>query len=270
MALPDISWTNNLGTISFRRALLSVADAWQWAGRGVVTTKQIQVDGHVKQDFITPEGNEAVLNGPVLDKMRGTRGTLVLPWASIPNVKLTGLDYPVGVWLDYQPVSATFADDHPAGAAYTLTYFGLPLLNPRIGQPIPARPLRDEYLQMPRQPIGQVFLPSSAAGVMRTKGGHKLMAISITGAISVPNGVLPTNLIETLIHRASMTPDSLDPNVPAGYPAPFNLGDAIPELASDLNFANCIVAESRFSWKVEQNVVQVSLSLLSQPQLVEV
>ena len=140
--LPDITFTNNLGSISFQRCLVGVIDNWVWNGSAVKHSKQVHISGHVQQQIGgTSEGLENALttNGG----NRGQMGSLLLPWTTLTNVKLMEISYPTDVWIEIVPVTATFQDDRPDNNIYTIHFFGYELHNPRISMPIPFRRPKD-------------------------------------------------------------------------------------------------------------------------------
>ena len=50
MALDDISFTNNLGTITFKRAMMDISDDWQWNGRNPVHRKRVSLEARITRD----------------------------------------------------------------------------------------------------------------------------------------------------------------------------------------------------------------------------
>lgn len=166
MADDDVQFSNNLGTISFKRFLVSVEDQYDWDGSRVVHQKQISLQGFID---ITDSSEllDAILTPTAT--MTGQRGTLTMPWALINNVKLASIEYPEDIDINMVPVTATFIDEQPAGQDYTIDWFGYTLHNPRIGVSIPTRECRDDYPHMPVN-WGTLFNPFSiGGGVMRTK-----------------------------------------------------------------------------------------------------
>lgn len=262
-SLADVTFANNLGTITFKRFLLTVADDWEWDGRRVIRRKTISLDGWMSQDVA--ERIDAVLSPS--GQMTGGLGTLTLPWGQVQNVKCVSLEIPDGDWIDLVPVTAQFVDENPNNAIYTADWFGLKLHNPRMALSIPTREARDIY---PHALLQQntIFDPQSiGAGVMRTKSAPGLMEISLTGAITVDGPTLPADLIAKLMQRTNT--DATLPTtseVPSGYPRPFHMSEASPQMANKLPLVNMIVAGGRLAWDVENGVVMVSLNLLAQPQ----
>jgi hypothetical protein len=268
MSLPDVSFTNNLGTITFKRCLLGVTDSWAYDGRAVKRVKTVSVDGHIMRGG-AGEDLEGVLTDPRLTARHyGEAGTLTLPWTTISNVRINGLDIPTGQWIDFVPVTATFTDDAPLDNVYFWTFFGVELYGPRLSLPLSIRPLLDEYPQMPLVPVGGWNPINPRAGAFRIRGGTKNMALGLTGSIRTPGAKLPTGLLTTLSQRcgfgATGTPP---PGIYAGFPQPFNLGDAIPQIKDDMNLAHVIVGGGQLRWDVEMEMAEVSLQLLCPPQI---
>lgn len=267
MALSDVKFENNLGSVVLKRCLISVSDQWEWNGRAVRKVKTITVEGHLKQDDASPELYDTLLTDPRQPgRGKGGLGTLTVPWTTLSNVAISSIDQPEGVWLDYHPISVTFIDEYPDANLYTVTWRGVTLHSPRISVDFPSAQLRDEYMQMPLQ-TGVLFNKFQiGATVMRTKSFPGLMGVQLSGYFFVAGGTLPDGWEQTFTMRAGMSQDTITGLVPAGYPLPFNLGEAVPELAHCLPLANVILASSRLNWDVEQGAVQVQLDMLCQPQ----
>jgi hypothetical protein len=267
MSLPNVSFTNNLGTIQFVRCLLGITDSWEYNGRVARHVKSISVQGHVLQGGIGEQFTGIITNRSVVGQRYGDIGTLTLPWTTLTNIRLTDLSFPDNVWLDYVPVEATFADDYPDGNQYTITLFGFTVYNPRIQLPIPDRQLRDEY---PLQPLLYTVpaVGNPRYGVFRTRAGQKNMEITITGSIRITDVKLPPYLIDKLTQRANTTISTMNALIPTGYPNTFNLGDAIPEIRNDLNYAHCMVIGSQIQWNVEQQMAMITVQMLCPPQTV--
>lgn len=262
---PDVSFTNNLGSITFKRCLIAVTDSWQYSGRGSRHVKSISIDGHVKREEAGEKFHEILTRPWELNKHRGETGSLTLPWTTLQDIQIVDLSVGAGVWGEYIPFTATFADDRPENNRYTISFFGLTLFNPRISLPVAVRPVVDD---MPRMPWMYSWNPMHPrTGVMRRRGGARNMEVSITGTIRASNGNLPDGLFSTLIRRAGIDFIPTGFNVPAGWPAPFNLGDAIPEIKDDTNLAHCIVVGGQVQWAVERNVAQVALNIMCPPQV---
>jgi hypothetical protein len=264
MALPDVSFTNNLGTITFKRCIIGVTDSWEWAGRGVKHVKSISISGQVKQG-----GTDEKLDGILTQrgtpaKNVGDTGTLTLPWTTINHVKLAGIEWSESKWTDFTPVDCQFIDDTPYNNRYTWTLFGQTLFNPRITIPVASRPLLDDYPQM-RWAAGFIA-GDPRSGCFTLRGNEKNMDFSVSGTIRVTDVALPTNLLNTLQMRVGQQTVLRGTLNAGGYPVPFNLGEAIPELRDDLNLAHCIVIGGQLQWYVEQQQASINLSLLAPPQ----
>jgi hypothetical protein len=260
----DVTFTNNLGSVTFKRFLLSVEDAFEWdlGSRRVARRKQITVEGYYSRDV--SERTDGVLTPDQTHS--GSLGSLLLPWTTLNNVKCVSIEVPDNQWIDFAPVTAVFVDENPLGRPYTFTWFGYTFQNPRISVNIPTRECRDEYPQMLIQD-SFYDLTDFGGGVMRTKTAPGLMEISLSGTIFIEGSQLPTDLIPTLIQRANAYPSlGLTNTVPSGYPRPFAMSDACPEMANKLPLVNIIVAGGRIAWDVENGDLTVNLTLLAQPQ----
>ncbi len=263
--LPDVTFTNNLGSITFKRCLVGVTDSWEWAGRGVRHVKSVTISAHVQRNG-TGEKLDGILTSRTEDgRKAGGLGVLTLPWTSLSNMKVVSLDWQEGTWIDYVPVTATFVDDTPYNNRYTFTLLGYTLYNPRITLPIPSQPIIDEFPQMPwTRSTARPYGPR--AGTFRTRASERNMDVVVSGTIRTPDGQLPENLVQNLTMRAGWNNPLVNPGMAGGYPQPFNLGDAIPEVKDDLNLAHCIVTGGQIAWFVERDQARIDLQVLCPPQ----
>ena len=266
MALPDISFTNNVGTVAFKRAMIDVSDDWQWDGRAVTHRKRISVDAWITRD--ASEQLEGVVTRFDGSPATGAMGDLTLPWTVLHKIKLESLEQSTGTWQEYCHVQATFLDDLPQNNLYMVHLFGLELHNPRLSLPIPAKPTYDAYAQIISNNSGSVNPHNPFYGPIRFRMGYGMMQIGISGSLLFQDGLLPPDLLGILQQRQGVTTDtSFDlASLPDGYPIVFKLGEAIPELANDLAMSVCFVSGGRVQWDVEKQVARIQLQLLTQPQ----
>lgn len=267
MALPDVSFTNNLGTVTFKRSQVSVGDAYQWDGRTVNHRKQVQVDAWVSRDVT--ERLSGVLR-PLLGPL-GQRGLLTVPWTALQDMRLESLVCEPGGWQDLVQVSATFSDDRPANNLYKVTFFGLELYHPKLSLPIPSKSTNDYYAQVPLGPLpggGEIASDNAFIGPIRFRTGYAMMQMVFSGVLRLEAGTLPADLVAKLSKRMGVTGGETGDiaDLPPGYPCVFKLGEAIPELAGSLTLNGVFVAGGRIMWDVEKNQARVQLSLLAQPQ----
>jgi hypothetical protein len=269
MALPDISFTNNIGSITFKRCLLDLADEWQWDGRAVVHRKRISVQGMMSRDASEAvEGILTTVNSPTKNLAR--RGALTLPWATLQNIRVESLEQAGGGasgWQVMVPVAASFVDDLQKNNIYSLTFFGLKLQNPRLSIPIPAKRTTDYFAQIPSTQNGEVEHQNPLYGPIRFRTGYEIMEIAVSGAIALESGTLPADIAGILQQRTGVTVNAQSlADLPAGYPVVFKLGQAIPELAGDLAISSVFVRRSSLSWNVEKQMAQVRINMVTQPQ----
>ena len=266
MALPDVSFTNNVGTVTFKRCLLDIADEWQWDGRAVVHKKVVSIQGWMTRD--PSEAIEGVLTDPTSStKSLGQYGNLVLPWTTLENIRIDTLEQGVAGWQVMAPVTASFVDDHPQSNIYTVSFFGLQLNNPRLTIPIPAKRTVDFYTQIPFVSIGDVTPDNPFYGPIRFRTGYDVMSIVLTGSIALDDGILPADIVETLQQRTGVTVGAVSQaELPDGYPVVFRLSDAIPELKKNLAISGVFVRQAQFTWNVEEQIAQVSIAMVTQPQ----
>jgi hypothetical protein len=269
MALPDVSFTNNLGTIVFKRALVDIADQFTSDGRSVVRAKRVTVDAQVAR--ATAERLEGVMGASA----PGLPGTLTLPWGAISNVKIESLEADVGAWQDFCPVTVSFLDDRPENNIYTLMVMGYELHNPRITMPVAAKRTYDYYLQIPSQQQGAIAPSNPYYGPIRFRTGYGMMEINISGSLVLPSGTLPEGLRERLVQRIGVDPPVMDgyteivnlaTTLPPGYPKVFRLKDAIPQIDGQLSTTCVFVASGKVIWDIEKLSARVNLTLLAQPQ----
>ena len=266
--LPDITFTNNVGFITLKRCMLEVSDEWTWDGRNATHAKQIAVEAWINRD--SAEGLEGVVTRTNGAPNHGGRGQLVLPWATLENVKIESIEQGEGVWAEMIPVSVRFIDDHPDTNIYSMFFFGLELHNPRLSIPVPSKNTTDNYAQTPMRGGASMIVYGDVApknpwyGPIRYRSGYAMMSLSLSGTLFLPDGVITTHMIETLQQRIGV--GTVTGSMPVGYPATFALGEAIPGLSSELGITHVIVAGARLNWSVEQRSARVNINLLAQPQ----
>ncbi len=270
MALPDVNFTNNVGAVTFKRCLVDVSDEWQWNGRAVTRRKRVTIDGWITRD--TSEAIEGIQTQVGDGPSKGFLGTLTLPWTVLNGIKIESINMELAGWQDMVHVQASFLDDLPSNNIYTLSFYGLVLHNPRLALPIPAKNTYDYYVQMP------MTLPSGASGVIgpsnpfyapiRFRTGYGMMTIQLSGSLSLPEGPLPTDLIDKLTKRMGVGDGAVGDsgNLPDGFPCIFKLGEAIPELAGDIAMTSVFVAGGQIAWTVEKQIARITLRMRTQPQ----
>ena len=266
MALPDVSFTNNVGTVTFLRSLIDVTDDWTWDGQTVTHRKHVTVDAQVTR--ANAEALEGVVTRFDGSEPVGQRGTLTVPWTTLSNMKLESIDQVPGGWQNMCQVSASFVDDVPNNNLYKIHLLGFELENPRLTLPVPAKPTFDYYAQILTNAPGPVAASNPFFGPIRFRMGYGMMTISVGGSLQLPNGKLPDGIVEILQQRVGVG-DSLAidiANLPNGYPYVFPLGEAIPEISNDLAMTGVFVTGGRVIWDIERQVAKIQLSMMTQPQ----
>lgn len=270
----EISYENNLGKVVFRRCLVGLSDQWQWNGQVVKHTRTIELDGYVEQAD-APEESEGL--EPILTaRVSGRPGTLVLPWTRLEGIKIQSINMPTGPWLDLEPVQVTFLDERPGQNIYTMSFFGLTLHNPKLTLPIPWRRSTDHHVPMPLATqdteMGNQVL---AYKPLRTREPHDLMPVKLEGTVflrDVPEGETTTerihHVVDVIQQRSGTAPHTRDSSLPPGYPRPFHLTQACPELAGQLEIAHLFVEDAQAAWDVEKETLAISLQMLAPPQRV--
>jgi len=290
--LPDVSFTNNLGSVSFKRCLVGFTDQWGWDGAMVNFAKTITIKGVMNQDAMSPEGAEGILSsveilgGGSNSESRGLPGDLVLPWTTLHNVIPSRIVTPDGIWVDEIEVDAQFTDHHPADNLYTLHFFDLILHNPRIQIPTPGRQINDIFVQMPQLSTNTLMPSDLLYGPVRVRPHYEMMALSLSGTIllkEVPglqSGAVVSAatlgeedvdlrlafLREVLSQRASTSVVTATSGMRPGYPRVFDMQDCTPEIGTQVPVRKMFVANSRMVWRVEDGSAIVTINLLAQPQ----
>lgn len=264
--LPDIIFSNNLGSYTFERCLVSISDQWNWNGSSVKNTKIVTITGHIKRsDFQnTPEGWDALLT---TGSEKGKEGTLQLPWTTLEGIKVTSFGTQSNTWIDYVPFSATFADENPNGNVYTLHFFDIELHNPRLSLPIHSRRVFDEHTHFPNN-VNTLTTYNPRNQRIRYESGFRMMEIALSGTMLLEEPILPEGLIEKLkMQKGSFYQFDGIPlnNLPVGYPNPFPLSTAIPEL-DGININNVILTNCSLTWDLENQSANVSMTMTAQPQ----
>ena len=268
--LPDVSFTNNLGTVTFQSCLLQFNEDMAWSGRSVKLTKEISVSATVMYTDAASQRLDAVLTDPTSGPGSfGEGGTLTLPWTVLTNVKLMGLTTAEGNWGGAQKVTATFVDDQPSSNTYTVHWFGMELHNPRVGVELPQRVLNDDYTQMSYQMFGLYDPSGFGNSVFRTKSAPSMISLSLGGTMFLDDGLMPDNWLSVLVQRANMDAASFTFTVPTGWPRSFPMSEACPEIAIAMPLTQIIGAGGTVIWNVEDASAELSVQLLCQPQYLE-
>jgi hypothetical protein len=269
MALPDVRFSNNLGTIVFKRAMVDIADQFTSDGRSVVRTKRVTLEAQVARSVAERLDSVTSKAAP------GLPGTLTLPWGNLTNVKIESIEADVGAWQELCPVTASFVDDRPQNNIYSLMVMGYELHNPRLSMPVAAKRTYDYYLQIPVQQQGAIVPSNPHYGPIRFRTGYGMMEINLSGSLILADGKLPAGLRERLCQRIGVDPPemdgyveiaNLDTSLPPGYPKVFRLKDAVPQVEGQLSTTCVFVAGGKVVWDVEKLTARISLTLFAQPQ----
>lgn len=258
MSLPAVSFTNNLGTITFERALLEIADQWQVTAQGVRATKSVRVHGQVHRD-------DAFRFNSMQSSASGERGTLTLPWTSVGNLQLRSLATPDGVWLDWLDVTAEFDDEDPESNEYTVDFFGIELINPRFALSLPFRQVRDDTVQMPLTSFALIDPANPAFSTLRMLETHDNMTLELSGTW-VPPRDLDLDAVTEKLSRRSGTQHVNVTEMPAGYPQVFDVQDFSESVATWLPLRKLWVAQSQIAFDVEKGQAEISVSMEMPPQ----
>lgn len=267
--LPEIKFTNNLGNYTFERCMLSISDQWGWSGSSVKHTKAVSISGYIKRSSFTndPEGWDDLLVEQGTSE-KGKEGSLELPWTTINKMKIKSFSVAPGTWIDFMPFTATFEDENPDDNIYTLHFFDIELHNPRLNLPTYVRRINDDYIHFQNNINSLVpFNPRNQA--IRYRSGNRMFDIGLSGTMLLETPEFPMEVIEKLkMQKGSENNFAGIPvnNLPIGYPSPFPLDLAIPEIKGEFNIGNVILEKSSISWSLEEQSAQISLGMISQPQ----
>lgn len=275
-SLPDIAFENNLGSLVFRRALLSISEEWSW-GEGA-SRKQCRytVQAKVHRD------DAFLLESIASTDEAGGPGKLTLPWKVIKEgIKLVSAQTPVRAWVDWVDVEAEFLDDTPVAGRHTLDFFGLELHNPHISFSVPSRTVKDDFVQMPLDFFGGAVDSSNPImGPIRKLLTHDNMQVVLVGTwmpkradpglLDLHSGANEIDIHE-IINRASrrVDTDHVDPhsNMPRGYPDVFGVADFSEDLANALPLKHLWVSSSSLAWQVKTGAIKISITMECPPQL---
>lgn len=273
MNLDVAGFKNDVGELKLHRFLMTTTDMFNYDGRSVTRTRRVAIEGFVKRGdtAFTGEGPEDILSERFGQVKMGGPGTLTLPHTTLNNIRIESFEYGEGLWIEFMPVSIVFVDDYPDRNNYTMQWFGLTLHQPRLLVPVATAKLLDEYAQMPWQNVGMLNYSAVDTTLARTRTPTPMMEMSLTGVISLEDadkpGTLPDDLIQKLIQRSGVTRLG---TTPPGYPIPFSLAEACPQMADRLPLIHIIVTGGSVTWDVENEFLQVQLGLLCQPQRIVV
>ena len=263
---PDVRFSNNLGTFAFRRCMLSVSDQWAWAGSAVKRIKSVGVQGFIERaDFDT---DSEMWHGILSARDSGQEGDLQLPWTVLRGVKIMSVRCDTGVWATHMPVSAAFTDDNPGNNVYTLNFFDLELHNPRLLLPVPNRRVSDQYTHHPDDSAGDL---DHRTRPVRYRSGYRLFDIVLSGTLLLPTPAFPEGLEERVRMQSgsefTFVNDLAGPDgLPNGYPRPFALADAVPQLAGSVDLRNVVLERTSLDWRPGRRTVDVTLNMVAQPQ----
>jgi len=250
MALSNVSFTNNLGTITLTRVMYSLAHNYQWnsSGQGK-NTVVIDVNGSLK-------AGEALLNSlhhriNAGENTPGEPGILTLPNAVYNNIKITNISYEGGTWSQWGRVNISFEDENEGednDFTFTLIYGSnsYTLYNPSVT-------ITPSTIKRAEQAIHNVD------GWFRQQLGHDIFKVSVSGSVRTDPCSLPDGLIEALEQKSSEY--GLE-----NYPKVADLKDFIPEAEDKLDIKKVLMTSGKIVWHYEDNNADVSMEFLAPPQ----
>lgn len=264
--MATVTFTNNLGTIAFERAMVSIADEWQWDGVRVRYQKRVSVNAHVQRNVLNPESVDTIQTNATT--ARGEPGTLTLPWATLTHMSLVRMDMPGEVWIDMIPVVADFVDEEATRNEYSIDFFNLTLHRANITLGLPAREIVDEFVQMPIS--GLPSMPTLTFdprwGPIRTISMYDNMTVNLHGFYMVPADMDLGLVLKTLSQRGGSHATIPITDLPAGYPRVFDMSDISAAVAAQFPIRKLWVRDSQFVWDVANNIAEVDIMMECPPQ----
>ena len=244
MALSNMFFTNNLGTIELTRIMYSLNHRYRWKDDGSVKSS---VDITVKGTMKTTEDEISVIHG------KGDRGTLTLPNGTYGNIKLTNVTYENGIWAPWGTVTLNFSDDGEEENKFTITFvsegFEYKIYNPTISV-MPSKIRRSDKAIR------------GIDGWVRHQMGHDLLYIHVSGSIKTEKCELPEGLLEAL------SPEDADNILGVGAPRVCRLSDYFPEAKGELDINQVMITDAKIIWRFEDGVADLDISLLAPPQII--
>lgn len=247
MALSNMSFTNSIGTISMSRIMYTLGHKYVWKGTGTGSeVLTVTVNGWLKTT------DSDLLTGLSSNDYSGNSGTLILPSATYANMYLRSISHSDGFWNQWGQASVTFDNDgNDFLSTYAITWFGYTLYAPKISI-TPSIIKRSETMVQ------------NLNGWLRQQLGHEMFKMIITGTYICANTSVPTGLLSALEKRY-MASGAL---FPSGYPYVFDLIEAVPQVAGNLEVHECIVTRATAEWHVNEKFVNVNIELTAPPQLI--
>jgi len=271
--MATVTFTNNLGTVTFENAMIAVADEWSWRGGVVRHVKRIRVSTVIVRQTAASQtqGLDALTPG---DSETGERGTLILPWTTLENIRYEGADYPTSAWLNHQRITVDFTDDDPDDTRYTVDFFGLTLHNPRFSMRLPFSEVHDQVVQMPLA-TGLIDVDDDLGfSPIRTLLTHDIMVCELSGIWQPPAGTqdmqqvvqqLSQRLGTTAVGSGSLS-DRSDAELPSGYPRVFDMVEISPRLADAVPLRMLWVSGAQMDWDFVNDQASVRLQMVCPPQ----
>lgn len=240
--LPDMSFTNNLGTIGLTRITYSLNHSLIWnGGSGARSSIEISITGNVKKsetDFFS------ILGSP---SSKGGRGTLVLPNKTYSNMRISNISFEGGIWVPWGIVTINFTDETEDGANKNIVTItdgtnSFLVYEPKLSLKPSTITLSEKTIHM-------------YDGYFRQILGHDMFKISFNGVILLTSDSIPDTLFSVLEQKSSN-----------GLPKVGELKDFIPESESNLNPNGVIITDSNISWRVEKRSATISINFMAPPQ----
>jgi hypothetical protein len=148
-------------------------------------------------------------------------------------------------------VSITFDDEMHGGLDdYAITWYGYKLYDAKVSVN-PSTIKRAEAM---------VY---DVDGWLRQQMGHNNLSLQITGVYTVPSGVAPNALVNTMQKRYEV-----DGTYPSGYPQVFDLTAAVPEASGYFDIRQCIVTKGTLQWHYNKRYANVTIDIIAPPQTI--
>ena len=248
----NLSFTNNLGTISLSRVMYSISHTYSWDGENPAKPGvEISVTGSLRN-------SEASLND--VAGANGLPGTLVLPHIVLPKMRIRELTYAEGIWAPWGIVTITFNDTDDSKISDTMIEFKSGDSNVSIYNPTiifsPSTIKRGEH---------SIY---GMNGWVRQQLGHDIIRISISGEITTEPCTFPADFLSILEQKPAKEPGMSGEEYESisNYPRIADLSAFIPSAKDNYDLKKVMIVDGKLTWHYEDNVADVDIDMIAPPQ----
>lgn len=253
MALSDLIFTNNLGSISLSRVMYSIDHKYTWDGENPAKPSiSISATGYMKN-------TEAEMNR--VHGTNGLAGLLVLPHSTLENMKIRNLTYGNGIWAPWGQVKIDFDNKDETKKTETLIQFKsltdtVPIYNPTITFSPSIIRRGDNMVH-------------GINGWLRQQLGHDMISISISGDVLTDPCTKPDKVLSILEQKITSDDGFADWDSMKNYPRVASLSKFIPSAKDNFDLAHVMITEGRLMWHYEENVADIEIQMVAPPQKIE-